>query len=88
MQSFDKNHRDSILAALKQPRSNPIASAVAEGIRRFTINLAAMADKNGAWPTELLLKRPQTEFDSIVIQLTLQHVANELDHQIDILWVP
>ena len=88
METPDKNHRASILAALQQRCSNPITIALVEGIQQFTASLAAMAHKDGRWPTELMLKRPPTEFDNIVIRWTIQHVANELDHQIEIQWVP
>ena len=88
METPDKNHRASSLASPQQRCSDSIAIALVEGIQQFTASLAAMARKDGRWPAELILNRPPTEFDNIVIRWTIQHVANELDHQIDILWVP
>lgn len=42
-----------------------------EVLSRLMLDVAKQAERNGGWPTELLLK-PKTEFDSVVIRLTLQ----------------
>lgn len=86
---FDRNDRIAIEAALQDSNpKNPIAVAVAERIRDFLSNLTEMAERNGHFPTELLLKRPETAFDEIVIRLTLETVADELGHIVTICWVP
>jgi hypothetical protein len=89
MFKFDRDDREIILAALKDPDpENPIALALAERIADFTDNLAAQAGRNGKWPAELLLYKPETAFDDIVIRLTLQTIADELGHVITINWLP
>ena len=86
--SFDKNDRAAIEAALQDANAeNPIAIAVADRITAFTKNLFKMAERNGKLPTELLLKKPETEFDDIVIHLTLQAMAKQMNHKISIHWV-
>lgn len=86
--TFDKNDRSAIEAALQDTDAgNPIADAVAEAIQGFIENLEQQAHRNKKWPTELLLYRPETAFDDIVIHLTLQAVADELGHVIDIHWI-
>lgn len=83
--TFDKNDREAIEAALADP-DNPIAIAVSERIAHFTANLEKIATEKGRFPTELLLTKPKTEFDDIVIRLTLQTISDQLDREITIVW--
>jgi hypothetical protein len=85
---FDRNDRHAIEAALADPNpENRIAMAIADRIGEFVRNLERMATQNGKWPTELLLTKPETAFDDIVIQLTLQTIADELGHVIEVHWI-
>ncbi len=84
-----KNDRDALEAALADTDpANPIAVAIADGIAGFTDRLAEQARRNGKLPTELLLIKPDTIFDEMVIKMTLQVVADETGQQVDIHWVP
>lgn len=86
---FDRNDRQAIEAALADPDpTNPIAKAVAARIIEFTKNLEEHTHRIGKWPTELLLHHPETVFDEIVIRLTVQNIADELEQPIEIVWVP
>jgi hypothetical protein len=85
---FDKNDRKAIEEALADPSPlNPIAQAVAARIEAFIENLAEEAERSGRFPQQLLLRRPQTAFDDIVIRLTLQTLADELGQRLEIHWV-
>lgn len=86
--NFDKNDRQSIENALHgtDPK-NPIAIAVAKRISEFSNNLFEQAGKNGKLPTEVMLIKPETEFDDIVIRLTLQEIANTTGQKVEIHWV-
>ena len=78
--SFDKNDRAAIEAALRDTdANNPIAVAVSERI--------AKAEENGKLPTEVMLVKPETAFDDIVIRLTLQEIADTTGSQVSIHWV-
>jgi len=62
--SFDRNDRKAIEDALTDANpNNAIALAVATRIEAFTLNLVRQAERNGKWPTSLLLCRPETAFD-------------------------
>ena len=88
MDTFDRNDRQAIEDAVADPApNNPLARAVAARIEQFTQSLAKQAEQNGRWPTQLLLYRPETAFDDIVIRLTLQTIADELGRRIEIHWV-
>tara|TARA_R100000664_G_scaffold34032_1_gene53563 strand:- start:9228 stop:9521 length:294 start_codon:yes stop_codon:yes gene_type:complete len=83
-----KNDQAAIDAALKDTDAkNPIAIEVANGIEGFMSRLSEQAERNGKWPTELLLHRPASAFDDTVIRLTLQALADEMGVGIDIHWV-
>ena len=82
-----KNDRSAIEAAMDNPDpDDPIAKAIADGVTGFMGRLTAQAEKTGAFPTELLLNKPATEFDDIVIRLTLQTIADETGTGIKIVW--
>lgn len=88
-EAFDKNDRGAIEAALRCPDpDNPIAKAVATGISEFTARIAQHANRNQRVPDELLLYRPETAFDDIVIRLTLQVLADETGQTVRIHWLP
>jgi hypothetical protein len=88
-QAFDKNDRGAIEAALRDPDpENPIARAVAAAISEFAVRLAQHAEHNQRLPDELLLYRPETAFDDVVIRLTLQTLADETGHIVRIHWLP
>ena len=79
MSSFDKNDRDAILAALHDPNpDNPIVKALTERLTECMDNLAALTQRTGTFPTELVLVKPSTAFDDIVIRLCLQEVAKKV----------
>ncbi len=83
-----KNDRAALDSALADTDpTNPIAVAIADGIAGFTDRLAKQARRNGKLPTELLLIKPETIFDEMVIKMTLQVVADETGQQVDIHWV-
>lgn len=86
--TFDKNNREEIERALIDPDpENLIAKAVAARMVEFAEYIDAVAERNGHFPTELPLRRPETAFDDIVIRLTLQTLANEIGHTISIYWI-
>ena len=83
-----KNDRSAIDAALADPNTaNPIAIAVADGIKGFMSRLTAQAERNGKFPTELILTRPASAFDDVVIRLTLEVIADETGKPIKIHWI-
>ncbi len=86
---FDKNDRDAIELALQDPNpANPIAVAVADAIEQFAARIAQQADREGRFPKQLMLLKPATVFDEMVIRLTLQTMADQSGQPIDIVWVP
>lgn len=86
--SFDKNDRAAIEAALLDTdANNPIAVAVSERIAKFAANLFKQAEENGKLPTEVMLVKPETAFDDIVIRLTLQEISDTTGSQVSIHWV-
>ena len=88
MPSFDKNDRGAILAALDDPNpEHPIAKALAERITEFMANLEKQAQRTGKLPTELLLVKPSTVYDDIVIRLCVQEVAETHGQKIIIHWL-
>jgi hypothetical protein len=85
---FDKNDRGAILAALDDPNpENPIAKAMAARIATFMDNLETQARRLGQIPPELLLVKPSTVYDDIVIRLCLQEVAERFGQKIAIHWL-
>ena len=88
MSTFDKNDRGAILAALNDPNpENPTAKAIAERIMTFMDNLETQAQRLGQIPTELLLVKPSTVYDDIVIRLCIQEVAERYGQKITIHWL-
>lgn len=87
--AFDKNDRAAIEAALADAEpGNPLAEAVARGIEEFSKRLADQAKRTGHVPGELLIYRPVTAFDDIVIRLTIQAIAEEMGREVRIHWLP
>lgn len=64
---FDRNDRQAILAALKDPDpANPIACAFAVRIEALTQVFEETTEKYGL-PEEITVTKPKTVFDEIVI---------------------
>ncbi|MAT70330.1 MAG: hypothetical protein CMJ58_12495 [Planctomycetaceae bacterium] len=85
---FDRNNRAAIEAALRSSDpENPIARALAERIEEFSQNLAAAAAEQGGFPEQMLLLKPDTAFDEVVIRLTVEAIAEELGRPIEIQWL-
>lgn len=81
-----KNNREVILKAINSTGDSKIARAVANGMMRFSRNLVEMIKRNGHL-NAVMLEKPLTAFDDIVIRLTLQVVAEELGHPIAVHWI-
>lgn len=87
--TFSKDDRQAIEQALADlDENNPIARAVAEEIAEFTDRIAQQVERTGRFPTQILLKKPATAFDDIVIRLTIETLAEEIGHVIEVHWVP
>ena len=82
------NDHAAIMRALDDPMSNQLADAMAERIHSFAAALVEQAEQEGRFPRQLLLRRPATAFDHLVILLTLQSMSGEVGHPIDAHWVP
>ena len=86
---FDPDDRRSIERALADPEpDNPIVRALARGVHGFTSRIQQMVQLDGRWPSELLLYRPNTQFDDIMIRLTLRVIAHEFHQPIAVHWLP
>lgn len=83
-----KNNPKLIEAALADPNpGNEIARAVAVACAAFADRLKARASVTGGMPRDLMLYRPRTAFDRIVIRRTLQEIADNTGVGIRIHWV-
>ena len=81
------NDHAAIMRALEDPKSNPVADALAARVHAFASNLVQQAEQDGRFPRQVLLYRPTSAFDDVAIHLTLQSISEEVGQSIEVHWV-
>tara|TARA_R100001443_G_scaffold2710_1_gene8895 strand:+ start:3847 stop:4110 length:264 start_codon:yes stop_codon:yes gene_type:complete len=66
---------------------NEIAIELARLIDTYTKNFAAHCEKVGRVPTELMLKKPDSEIERVAMRLTSQAISDELGEPLKLVWV-
>tara|TARA_R100001129_G_scaffold70418_1_gene48012 strand:- start:2491 stop:2754 length:264 start_codon:yes stop_codon:yes gene_type:complete len=66
---------------------NEIAIELARLIDTYTQNFAAHCEKVGRVPTELMLKKPDSEIERVAMRLTSQAISDELGEPLKLVWV-
>lgn len=86
---FDPHDRARIEDAVTSQKTGEIALAIDRAVDGFSSRLVEQFKDRGHIAREIVLMRPATAFDDVVIRLTLQIVADSIgDSGIKIVWLP
>lgn len=89
MDSFDRNDRKAIEAALADPNpNNPIAVAINVRLKALGDTFQETVAKMKELPAEIAMAQPQNAFDEIVLELFAEELRRALGDKVKVVWAP
>lgn len=86
--TFDRNDKATIEAALAESKpGDPIVQAVTAKVMQIIDVYTQNNSGSGGEPDQLVIARPETVFDEVVLELSLHGIENALGQSVPVRWL-